>query len=25
MQKAWGLFEHELDTIMSELNQELVA
>ena len=25
LQKAWGLFEHELDTIMSELNQELVA
>lgn len=25
LQKAWGLFENELDTIMDEMNQELVA
>lgn len=25
LQKAWGLFESELDTIMNEMNQELVA
>lgn len=25
LQKAWGLFEEELDTVMDELNQELVA
>lgn len=25
LQKAWGLFEHELDSVMNELNQELVA
>ncbi|WP_102797665.1 type I restriction-modification enzyme R subunit C-terminal domain-containing protein [Bowmanella denitrificans] len=25
LQKAWGLFEHELDSIMNEINQELVA
>lgn len=25
LQKAWGLFEQELDTIMTEMNQELVA
>jgi type I restriction enzyme R subunit len=25
LQKAWNLFENELDTIMNELNQELVA
>ncbi len=25
LQKAWGLFEQELDTVMNELNQELVA
>ncbi|WLQ14238.1 type I restriction-modification enzyme R subunit C-terminal domain-containing protein [Hahella aquimaris] len=25
LQKAWGLFESELDTVMNEMNQELVA
>ena len=25
LQKAWGLFENELDTMINELNQELVA
>lgn len=25
LQKVWGLFENELDTVMKELNQELVA
>lgn len=25
LQKAWGLFEHELETIMNEINVELVA
>lgn len=25
LQKAWGLFEYELDAIMSELNRELIA
>jgi type I restriction enzyme R subunit len=25
LQKAWGLFERELDTMISELNRELMA
>lgn len=25
LQKAWGLFENELDTVINEMNQELVA
>jgi type I restriction enzyme R subunit len=25
LQKVWGLFDQELDRIMTELNQELVA
>jgi type I restriction enzyme R subunit len=25
LQKAWGLFGRELDTLMNEMNEELVA